>query len=240
MQGIFVARILYLRNGSPLFMKALKILCKLLWHSSALILCVAFVLAWTSIPSRAIGWLALRDVRAETMPPPKHIVVLGGGGIPSQSGLMRTYAGASLHPKFPNATWWVSLPADDDPETDSVGLMKQELILRGVPSDQIDMEHTARNTYEQAVEMRKLIGDIEAAEPLMIVTSAPHMRRAVAAFEKQGFTDVWPHTAKEQDLEADVGPYVRVRYSFWQNLEAEVRFARECVALLVYRLRGWI
>ena len=225
---------------SIVLMRALKIMFKLTWHAAALVAVIAFILAWTSVPSRCIGWLALRDVRTDVVPPPKHIVVLGGGGIPSQSGLMRTFAGAMLYEKYPEATWWVSLPAEENPETESVGLMKQELILRGVPEDQIKLEHTARNTHEQAVAMHRLIGDPDTSAPLMIVTSAPHMRRAVAAFRKEGFGDVWPHTAKEKDLKADVGDYVKIRYSFWQNLESEVRFARECVALLAYRLRGWI
>ena len=56
----------------------------------------------------------------------------------------------------------------------------------GVPANAIIIEGKSRNTHENAAETRALL---KISEPrILLVTSAYHMRRAVALFKKQGLT----------------------------------------------------
>ena len=171
---------------------------------------------------------------------PCHVVVLGGGGIPSESGLMRTYYAARLGASCPGAKFIVSLPTHQDPKVSSVGRMRDELVLRGIPASSILMEHEALNTHEQAEAIAKMLGPDSLNAPLVVVTSPFHVRRSFLCFRKAGFTNVAGLAAHDVTAEADFGGGVRIRYTFWDTLETEIHFTREVVALLYYKLRGWI
>ena len=202
------------------------------------------------IPGRWSLWLSGEDLQLAK--PPQTIVILGGGGIPSASGLLRTYYGARAAEENRRATCIVSLPAYGDPETGSVGRMRDELVMRGVPARRIWMEHAAFNTHEQAVNIRQMLGERALNDPLLVVTCSYHVRRAVLCFKKQGFSNVGGRAAHNVAAEDDLGPDalrnqplpvtagLNLRYGFWHNLEYSIRFIRELVALTAYRLRGWI
>jgi uncharacterized SAM-binding protein YcdF (DUF218 family) len=166
--------------------------------------------------------------------------VLGGEGIPSESGLMRTYCAAHLGHQYPAARLICALPADGNPDTSSVGRMRDELVLRGVARERVALETRARNTHEQSVAVRAMLGEAALGEPLLVVTSPSHARRALLCFRKAGFRKVGCEAAIGTDAEADMGRHVFLRYGFWNMLEAQVRFARELTAMAVYKLRGWI
>ena len=181
---------------------------------------------------------------------PDVIVVLGGGGIPSETGLMRTYYGAALAGTFPEASVVVALPTDSDPELSSVGRMKRELIMRGVAPERILMEYQGKNTYQQACEVYQLLGDTARDTAILVVTSPTHTRRALLCFHRAGFSAVGSsHVAEvfaETDMDAGfetsdyLGLGTGVRYGFWSTLQYEVRLVREGLALLFYRMKGWV
>lgn len=196
------------------------------------------IMGVTGIPQSVHRWFVTASVTLEG--PARTIVVLGGEGIPSESGLMRTYTAAALRPLHPAARYVCSLPADGDPETSSVGRMRNELVLRGVPRATIQLEHRARNTHEQARAVRDLLGEGALSEPLLLVTSPSHARRALLCFRKAGFTRVACVPAVATSAEADMGAHVFARYGFWNLLETQVRYAREFTAMAWYKLRGWI
>lgn len=199
---------------------------------------LAMVIAFVGVPSFITSWVTLRfepDAAA-----PRYIVVLGGGGIPSESGLMRTYWGAQVGAGFPDATFIVALPASNDPDTNSVGRMRDELVLRGIPRERVLLESKGVSTHEQAVNVRGMIPPADLDQPLMIITSHFHMKRAVLCFRKAGFTHVIGLPAAELGPEAYLGEYIPLRYGIWANLHAEVEISRELVALAFYKLRGWI
>lgn len=184
------------------------------------------------------SWLKLTEgVELET---PRYIVVLGGGGMPSTTGLMRTYYGAKHSLSFPDATVIVALPADEDPETSSVGRMKDELVLRGVPASSILMETKGTNTYQQAERIRAMLGPGAANSPVHIVTEVSHLRRSVLCFRKAGFSRVYAISTPNTGVEADMGAGTFLRYTFWSNLQLQIRVVREMIATGVYKLRGWI
>ncbi len=62
------------------------------------------------------------------------------------------------------------------------------LQLMGVPPGDITIENESRNTHESAVEVKKILQEITTPSQCILVTSANHMRRSAACFEKVG----WP------------------------------------------------
>jgi len=219
-------------------------------------LCVQIGLGFTSLPYRMRMWLEGDTGLPDE--PPTHIVVLGGGEMPSRTALLRTYWGARFAERYPEARILVALPVDGPPGTSSVEGMRDELVLRGVAADRIDLETRGRSTREQAVEALALLGP-EAR--VLLVSSAEHLRRARAAFLKTGFADVHAAPAVESQREArmrfdpppppdpsaprptpfptDLGNHLTFRYAFWNQQIYLLESLRELTALAWYRLRGW-
>ncbi|UCD71264.1 MAG: YdcF family protein [Syntrophobacterales bacterium] len=56
----------------------------------------------------------------------------------------------------------------------------------GIPGERILLETNSTNTYENGVEIKKILGE----EPFVLVTSASHLPRAIAVFEKLGLTPI--------------------------------------------------
>ena len=215
-----------------------RALCVMLAAMSWLLL-LQVIGGFVGVPPRLLEWFFTAD-ETPLVGTPRYVVVLGGGGIPSESGLMRTYYAAHYGAGKTGIAFIVSLPADRDPATSSVGRMRDELVLRGVPADAVQMEYRALNTHAQAVNVRQMLGDAALKEPILIVTSPTHARRALLCFRKQGFTRATCLPAHNVSFEADPGRFVKARYSFWSNLELQIELTRESCAMAFYRLRGWI
>lgn len=214
------------------FSKALGFLLKLCGLAFVLQIAVGFV----GLPGRLTAWLAGGEPPADH---PRYVAVLGGGGIPSATGLMRTYCAAAYGAGRTGVTFIVALPADRDPETSSVGRMRDELVLRGIPAGSVLMEVRGRNTHEQARNIHRMLRS-EEDEHIAIVTSPYHVRRALLCFRAQGFTHVTGLPATGVGAEADLGGGVTLRYAFWSNLVSEIEVLRELIALAQYRWNGWL
>ncbi len=187
-------------------------------------------------------WLGdwLRGSEAVPTVPPRYVIVLGGSGIPSESSLIRAYRAAEFGLGLTGATFIVSLPAEQAPDTSSVGRLRDELVLRGISREAIRMEYAALTTHEQAVNIRCMLGTGALPEPIVVVTSGYHMRRAMLCFRQEGFTHVRSVLASSVGAEAAPGRLAWVRYGIWDNAQRETEMARELTALLYYKLRGWI
>jgi uncharacterized SAM-binding protein YcdF (DUF218 family) len=196
------------------------------------------VIGFTGLPHELTSWLAGNDFRSDGAP--RYVVVLGGGGIPSETGLIRTYHAAAFDVAHTGLTHIVALPSDGDPTTNSVGRMRDELVMRGIPAASIRMEYRGRDTHEQAANVRTLLGPDALNQSVIVVTSPYHLRRALLCFRKEGFRRVSGLPAQSIGAEADLGPGVAWRYVFWSNLENTIAAARELLALLQYGLKGWI
>jgi uncharacterized SAM-binding protein YcdF (DUF218 family) len=196
------------------------------------------LLAVTGPPQGIVDWLQMPELAPQETP--RNVVVLGGGGIPSGSSLLRTYSAAQYGKNLTGTTFVVALPADGNPETSSVGRMRNELVLRGIPSTAIRMEYRGLNTHEQAVNVQRLLGPEALDQPILIVTSGYHIRRAVSCFRKLGFTKVEGLLASDIGAEAEIGPWGWLRYGAWANLERGIRVLRELAALAAYKFEGWI
>jgi uncharacterized SAM-binding protein YcdF (DUF218 family) len=61
--------------------------------------------------------------------------------------------------------------------------MLQVMVMMGVPTTDIVVERASRNTYESAINVKKLLADDTSRK--LLITSAFHMRRSKASFDKQ-------------------------------------------------------
>jgi uncharacterized SAM-binding protein YcdF (DUF218 family) len=196
------------------------------------------LLAVTGPPQGIVDWLQMPEIAPQETP--RNVVVLGGGGIPSGSSLLRTYYAAQYGKSLTGTTFVVALPADANPETSSVGRMRNELVLRGVPLSAIRMEYRGLNTHEQCVNVQRLLGPEARDQPILIITSGYHMRRAVLCFRNLGFTNVSGLLASDIGAEPEIGPWGWLRYGAWANLERGIRVSRELAALAAYKFEDWI
>ena len=213
---------------------------------------ICVVLAFTEQPFWAYHWLGTS--KSELKWKPEFIVLLGGGGMPSQSNLMRCWFTEKAAKSFPDATVVIAIPGEISDSLSTPRLVSKELFLRGIALEQILFEHESTNTRAQAVNCKRII---KMQTPILLVTSPEHMRRAVLCFQKAGFEKVNALPAFENALESDltfkddelggnktllpdVGESINMRYQLWNHLKYEILIAREITALAYYKLRGWI
>ncbi len=112
--------------------------------------------------------------------------------------------------------------------------LKTELVLQGIPATNIFVEYESRNTYENAVFTKRLLDSLQLLPPYIMITSAMHVPRAKAVFEKAGI-DVIPYPASfkeinaKKSIKAYILPSIDVLDS-WNDLLKEV------IGLAVYRI----
>lgn len=177
---------------------------------------------------------------------PDGIVVLGGAISPSVSeardsvaldeAAERITATAELAKRYPDARIIFSggsgaLVEREGPEAP---FAVRELMALGVAHDRIIAEEQSRNTLENAAYSR-LLAQPKPNERWLLVTSAYHMPRSMAAFRSVGFpVEAYPVDWRTRG-------WVDVRRSFptlSEGLRRTDAAAREWVGLIVYRLTG--
>lgn len=213
---------------------------------------ICVILAFTTLPFWGYHWLGTS--KSELIEKPRTIILLGGGGMPSESNLMRSWYTEKAAKNFRNANIVIVMPGDISDSLSTPQLMKKELILRGLSSERILFEYEGTNTRAQALNCQ---GIIKMQNSILLISSPEHMRRAVLCFQKIGFEKVYALPAFENATEADlsfkddelggnkilvpdVGKSISIRYQVWNHLKYEILIAREMIALSYYKLRGWI
>lgn len=212
--------------------------------------CLIFAL--TEQPFWGYHWLGTS--KSELKWQPETIVLLGGGGMPSQSNLMRSWYLEKAANSFPEANVIIAMPGEISDSLSTPQLMKKELMIRGIDAARISFEAKATNTRAQALNCQ---GHVKMQTAILLVTSPEHMRRSVLSFKKVGFEKVNALPAFENAAEADfsftddelggntvlvpdVGKSINMRYQLWNHLKYEILIVRELVAMSYYKLRGWI
>lgn len=150
----------------------------------------------------------------------------------------RILAGIALVKQGKAATLLLSGGSGDlyHQEISEATLLHDFAIELGLQPQQILLDPTSRNTYENAVNSAELIR-IYHFRHVLLVTSAAHMRRALAAFHKQGiFPEPYPVDVRIGDLE--LTPFSFVPSALSLNRTTEV--IREVIGLVVYRLQGYL
>lgn len=75
-----------------------------------------------------------------------------------------------------------TLKESDEPEANK---FKKAMIMMGVDEGDILIENKTRNTYESAVEVKKILDSLNfRPENCLLITSAFHMRRSLACYRK--------------------------------------------------------
>jgi len=67
--------------------------------------------------------------------------------------------------------------------------LKELMVQEQIPSDDILIETISKNTYQNALESKKVLDNTPEKESVLLITSALHMKRSIACFRKVGFTD---------------------------------------------------
>lgn len=183
--------------------------------------------------------------------PPAHAIVVLGGGIYDTGTLrpsielspesrLRTICGAEL---FHQGLAPALLITGGDLSIFGSGptepaTMKEWAIRLGVPADAILTDERARTTYENALGTKRLLGDQAA---ILLVSSAGHLWRATALFEKQGL-HVTPYACgfhakhRATDIWSDLTLFDLLPASWALQRTTEV--AEEVAGMIVYRLAG--
>lgn len=220
---------------------------------------------FTPLPWRAFK--SLMEIPAPDPAPPALILVMGGSGIPGESGLMRTYYAAQAAAEYPRAEVLVAMPLAPA-QSESSRAYLAELRLRGVASPRLRILDGGRNTREQALRLAEYLAGRRTPAHILIISSPEHLRRAAAAIRQAciaagrpvalaarpayavSIEDPLPWRAADLDSPGpasparaaipDIGSSLRFRYNLWANLDYSTHALREGAALLYYRLRGWI
>ena len=125
-------------------------------------------------------------------------------------------------------------------------LMRDYLIELGVAPEDIVTESKSRNTFENATYVRE-IADQLGYNQILLVTSALHMPRSVAIFERQGF-EVIPAPTDFLATWGEDGRTTNIGLFGWllkivpdsERLDFSTRAIREYIGMFVYRMRGWL
>jgi len=213
------------------------------------------ILSFTSLPFWGYYWLGTSESKISGKP--DCIVLLGGGGMPSESNLMRAYFVCLAAKEFPESRIVISIPGDTANPMSTARLVADEMVQKGIDRNRIFYEEMGTNTRSQALNLLKFNQEELTDRNILLVSSPEHMRRAVLTFRKVGFKNISALPAFENALEANllfkdedlggnnmpvpsIGSSISVRYQFWNHLKYEILIAREMTALGYYKLRGWM
>jgi uncharacterized SAM-binding protein YcdF (DUF218 family) len=177
---------------------------------------------------------------------PDGIVVLGGaitldvsaarGAVALNKAAERITVAAELARRYPNARIIFSggnnfLLASDAVEA---AIAVQEFEALGIAHERITAEEQSRNTVENAV-FSRLLANPQPGERWILVTSAYHMPRAIAAFRAAGFPiEAYPVDWRTRGPVDALTPFP----SLGDGLRRTDTAIREWVGLLVYRITG--
>lgn len=134
---------------------------------------------------------------------------------------------------------WLST---EQPESADMG---QLLELIGVPKSAIVQEPLSLNTYENAVNVKKIL-DEKGIKKILLVTSALHMPRSLAIFQRQGIDAIAAPTdflVSQPDLDALNQSIPAIILNFLPNanyLEQTTKAIKEYVGIFIYSMKGWI
>jgi len=210
---------------------------------------IAFSLA------RSLEW---RYMPTASLPNADAIVVLGGATEPAlyprpevelNSAADRLFHGASLY-KQGVAPYLLLSGGDIDflALTDSSPAedMSQVMEMLGVPQSALWLQGRSQNTYEDALYSCQMLKD-KGAKTIILVTSAIHMPRSVAVFEKQG-CNVIPSAADFTITESawnnlwhsDIQELAINLVPSYSNLSLTTKSLKEYIGWFMYQLKGWL
>ena len=219
-----------------------------------------FILFFSSNPvvsDKLLSSLEWRYFPPDPVPTADAIVVLGGATVPaiaprpwvevSEAGDRILYAARLYNqghaPKLILSGGRVQWQGgNDESEADD---MKAFAMAMNVPEVDIILEERSLNTRQNAVNVKEIL-EAQSIESVLLVTSAVHMPRSVAIFQKLNINVIPAPTDYLVAMAPDEarGTTIEGRIlSLLPRAEATGRFTRamkEYIGFIIYRLRGWV
>jgi uncharacterized SAM-binding protein YcdF (DUF218 family) len=214
------------------------------WRSGLVLLCVALIVLWISSTPGFAVWLNSRlesevpYANVETLPQSDVIVLLGGVGADLDNPANRIVRALQIYRAGKASIILISsgnLAAQSAAVPDA-SVIADRLVRLGVPRSALVLETESRNTRENAVHTATTF-NTHGWRNGLLVTSAIHMPRALAAFQKVGLNviparsivDITPSASDSRlSLRIDKDSLLRTTSAI-----------KEIVGLLVYRCLGW-
>ncbi|MEM3432742.1 MAG: YdcF family protein [Candidatus Methanomethyliaceae archaeon] len=225
------------------------------------VLLAALLLLWASSNRWTSLWLARtlewRYLPPQEIPTAEVIVVLGGGtesadfprsGVELNSAGDRVLYAAWLYQQGKAEHLLLSGGSIEWRQDSSTPAEEMAALLQrlGIPREALWLETQSRNTYENALNCRKIL-EAKGIQRIILVTSALHMPRAVALFEHQGLevipapTDFKVTQENWQALrQASLPVQLLNLLPSADNLSSVTSTLKEYLGILVYSLRGWM
>lgn len=261
---------LYLSKLLPLFLYPLGLACLLMlvalvtlwkrprWAAVPIVLALIVLLVGSNtwVARSLVRSLEGQNIPSAELPNAEAIVVLGGATKPAfpprpsvdltEEG-DRVLYGAQLYQqkKAPiiivaggRIDWRGSGPSES---ADMTAILTQI----GVPTGAILQEPLSLNTYENAVNVRKIL-DARGIRRVLLVTSAMHMPRSLLIFKRQGIaaipapTDFFVTNNELQEPQNSPQATLLNLLPDAQPLYNFTRALKEYIGIVVYRLRGWL
>lgn len=210
---------------------------------------IMVILAFTRLPFDAHRFLGESNSRYEFTP--EVVLMMGGSGMPSSANLMRLWYVAEAAHQYPKA----EIILVHVPDSGVSHAMASFLRLMDIDSSRIRFHLKGNSTREQVLELRNSWPSL-MRKRLVVITSPDHMYRSLGVFRKVGFKTVGGISAFEvpvfisldydhrrlggRKMVPDVSQHLDLRYNFWNHIKLEIICLREYMAILYYRLNGWI
>ena len=174
----------------------------------------------------------------------RWVVVLGGGvtvdpGLPptaqlTRSSLIRLVEGIRILGLHPQARLLLSGGTPFGAPRSEAAVMADAARQLGVSADRIVLEESSWDTEGQAAGVRPIVG----RDPFVVVTTASHLRRAMALFEAQGLSPI-PAPAEPHIKQGTCAiPDLRWLYPSAENLQVSTVVVYEFLGMAWARLRG--
>jgi uncharacterized SAM-binding protein YcdF (DUF218 family) len=230
------------------------------FQTNCLLAALAIILisgnSWVSLSlARALEWQYLPP---ETIPHVDAIVVLGGGTDPliyprsnveiNGAGDRMLYAARLYHAGYAphillsgGRISWL-----DGRQESSAEEMADMMLLFGVPEEALWLQSESRNTYEDAFYSTEILEE-KGIDQILLVTSAQHMPRSIALFQKQGLevipmpTDFGVTQAGwDQLTQPNLAAQILNLFPSIGNMGTTSGVMKEYIGMFIYRLRGWL
>ncbi|HEY9666717.1 MAG TPA: YdcF family protein [Coleofasciculaceae cyanobacterium] len=115
----------------------------------------------------------------------------------------------------------------------------------GIPDEALVQEPDSLNTYQNAVNVKKIL-ETRGIRRVLLVTSAMHMPRSLLIFKRQGIdaipapTDFLVSEGELQELSNSPKSAILNLLPSVDNLEMLTAAIKEYVGIIAYGLRGWL
>jgi len=170
-----------------------------------------------------------------------YIVILGGGTIgasPEEGGrgslspdaLKRLFYGAYLHKQYNLPIIVTGGRIFNNKKESEARVAARSLVIMGVPSNQVLQEGNSRNTWENALLVKREI----SPGRVLLVTSAYHMARSMMSFTENGISSI----AAPTDYKSERTGYTLLSFlPSMGNLTNSYRALHEYIGYIYYSLK---